>query len=56
MDFACKHPSIASASRRFGNLEKLGMRAEWTVGSALSSLQVASLQVEWAALDFKFPE
>jgi hypothetical protein len=32
------------------------MGAEWTAGSALSSLQVASLQVENPTLDLELPE
>ncbi len=32
------------------------MGTEWTVGSALSSLQVASLQVEIREVDLGFPK
>jgi hypothetical protein len=48
--------SIASADSAFGNLEKPDMGTEWTAGSALSSLQVASLQIENPALDLEMAE
>jgi len=49
-------PTLASAFARLGNMEKFRLRMEGMAGSALSSLQVASLQIEIRRVDLGFSE